>query len=139
MTSRRSLKSAVAIPLVTLALGAVLAGCGEDQPAVCGSIDSLSSSVDSVKAIDVTSSGGISDLKSGLKAVGDDLSDVKADAKSEYSTEIDAVETSYASLRTSVESAVADPSAATLTAARTALSAFGTDVQSLITDVKSTC
>jgi len=133
------MRSFIAIPVITVALASALTACGEDEPAVCGSVKSLDASVKKVKAIDVTSSGAISDLRSSLTAVGGDLKDVKADAESEFAEELNAVEASFASLRTSLKAAKADTSAATLGAAREALSAFGTAVQSLITDIKATC
>ena len=86
------MRSFIAIPVITVALASALTACGEDEPAVCGSVKSLDASVKKVKAIDVTSSGAISDLRSGLTAVGGDLRDVKDDAKSEFAEEIDAVE-----------------------------------------------
>jgi hypothetical protein len=133
------MRSFIAIPVITVALASALTACGEDEPAVCGSVKSLDASVKKVKAIDVTSSGAISDLRSSLTAVGGDLKDVKADAESEFAEELNAVEASFASLRTSLKAAKADTSPDTLSAARKALSAFGTAVQSLITDVQATC
>ena len=133
------MRSFIAISVITVALASALTACGEDEPAVCGSVKSLDASVKKVKAIDVTSSGAISELRSGFKAIAGDLKEVKADAESEFSDELDAVEASYASLRTSLKTAKADSSPATLGAARKALSAFGTAVQSLITDIRSTC
>ena len=133
------MRALIAVPVIAVALATTLTACGAEEPAVCGSVKSLDASVKKVKEIDVTSSGAISELRSGLKAVGGDLKDVKDDAKSEFAEEIDAVEASYKSLRTSLKSVKADTSPATLGAARTALSAFGTAVQSLITDIKSTC
>jgi hypothetical protein len=125
--------------VATFALSASLAACSEDEPAVCSSVDSLKASVDDVQGIDVSSSTALSDLESGLIAVGSDLSDLKADAKAEFSTQVDTVQASYDALTASVDAAKASASAATLSAAGTALSAFGTDVQTLITDVKDTC
>jgi hypothetical protein len=125
--------------VATLALGASLAACSEDEPAVCGSVDSLKASVDDVRGIDVTSSTALSDLESGLKAVGSDLSDVRGDAKAEFSAEVDTVQASYDALTASVDAAMTSASTATLGAAGTALSTFGTDVQTLITDVQGTC
>ncbi len=129
----------IPVAVMTLALATPLAACSEDEPAVCSSADSLKASVDDVQDIDVSSSTALSDLESGLTAIGSDLSDVKADAKAEFSTQVDAVQTSYDALTASVDSAKASASAATLTAARTALSTFNTDVQTLVTDVKETC
>ena len=91
----------VALALVTLLLGASLVGCGgggggSDEPAVCGSVDTLKTSVDKLKDIEVTSSGAVSDLESAVTDIQADLGDVKADAKSEFSSQIDAAEKSYA-------------------------------------------
>jgi soluble cytochrome b562 len=124
---------------MTLALSTPLAACGEDKPAVCSSVASLKSSVNDVKKIDVSSSTALSDLESAVKAIASDVSDVKANAKAEYGTQADAVQSGYAALIASIDAAKASTSAATLTAAKTALSSFGTSVQTLVTDVKETC
>jgi hypothetical protein len=130
--------------VVSLLLGALLVGCGGgngggEEPAVCDSVDSLKTSVDKVKDIDVRSSGALSDLESGLTGIRSDLTDVKSDAKSEFSSQIDTAEKSYGALKTSVEDVKANMSAATLTAAGSALSAFRTDVAKLAQDIGSTC
>ncbi|MFD7073460.1 hypothetical protein ACFV9G_04555 [Nocardioides sp. NPDC059952] len=125
--------------VLTLALATPLTGCGEDQPAVCSSVDDLQTSVDEVRDIDVTSSGALADLESGLEAIGADLSDVESDAKTEFSSQIDAVQASYDALAASLDAAKESASAATLSAAATALSTFGSDVRTLITDVQETC
>ena len=132
-------KRSVALTIATLMLAASLAACGGDKPAVCGAVDNLKSSVDDVKDIDVTSSGAISDLQSGLTSVESDLAAVKADAKSEFSSQIQAVQQSFATLKTSVDAAKAAPTAATLSTAGAALSAFDTGVESLVSDIQSTC
>ena len=54
----------IAAAVMTLALSTPLAACGEDKPAVCSSVDSLKSSVNDVKKIDVSSSTALSDLES---------------------------------------------------------------------------
>ena len=123
----------------TVAISASLAACSEDPPAVCGAVDSLKASVADVKAIDVASSTGLSDLQSGLAAVGDDLAQVKSDAAAEFGSQVDGVEASYAEVTSSVESARTSPSADAVTAAGDALSTFGTDVDALVTDVQTTC
>ena len=119
----------IVLAVVSLLLGASLVGCGgedggsggdggsgSDKPAVCGSVDTLKTSVGKLKDIDVTSSGAVSDLESGLTGVQSDLNDVKADAKSEFSSQVAATEKSGGALKTSVDDAKANPSAATLTA-----------------------
>ena len=133
------LRRSVALTIATLILGASLVACGGDKPAVCDSVDNLKSSVDDVKDIDVTSSGAVSDLQSGLTSIDSDLATVKADAKAEFSSQIQAVQQSFAALKTSVDAAKAAPTAATLSAAGAALSAFDTGVETLISDIQSTC
>jgi len=129
------------IPAVvaSIAISASLAACSEDPPAVCDSVSSLRASVDDVKKVDVASSGGLSDLRSGLSAVGDDLAQVKSDAAAEFGAQVDRVEASYTELNNSVESARKSPSAEAVKAAGTALSAFGADVEALVKDVQTTC
>jgi hypothetical protein len=120
-------------------LSASLVACGEDTPAVCSSAEQLQSSVDKLKDIDVTETNGLDEFKSQLETIGGDLDQLTNDARSEFSSQVDAVTTTYVALETSVQAATADPSADTLAAAATALSAFSTDVQALISDVESTC
>ena len=128
-----------AAAVTTLILALPLAACSEDKPAVCGSVDDLKASVDDVKEIDVTASDDLTDLQSALTAVENDFADVKADAKSEFAAPVDAVQSSLTALKTSVQQAQSAPAADTLAAAASALSAFGTEVQTLIDDVQSTC
>lgn len=106
---------------------------------MCSSADKLRSSVDSVQDIDVDSSTALSDLQSGLSSIGDALTEVKSDAAAEFSTQVDAVEASYAALTSSVKDAKASASAETLAAAGTALSTLDTDVKRLLDDVQTTC
>lgn len=139
MSKVTDMRPTLSLTVATLLLGALLAGCGEDKPAVCTSVNDLKTSVGDVKDVDLTSSGALADLKTSLEKVQGDLADVKSDAKSEFSSQISAVDTTYEALKTAVEAAVADPSADTLTAAVAALSAFGTDAETLVDDIQSTC
>ena len=120
-------------------LSASLVACGDDTPAVCGSAEQLQSSVDKLKDIDVTETNGLDEFKSQVETIDGDLDQLTNDAKSEFSSQVDAVTTTFVALEASVQAAMADPSADTLAAAVTALSAFSTDVQALIGDVESTC
>jgi len=133
------MKARIVTAVVALALATTLAACGEDEPAVCSSVDTLRDSVEDLKNIDVTSSGALSELESGLTTIQGDLADVKSDAESEFASQIDAVETGFSAVRTSIEAAKSDPSAATLAAAGTALSSFASTVGTFIDDVRSTC
>ena len=133
------MRNSLAITVASLAVAASVVSCGQDTPAVCGSVNDLKTSVNNVTKIDVTSSGALSDLKSGLSAVQSDLAQVKSDATSKFGSQINAVEQSYDALKTSVASVQSGATAATLAEAGAALSTFGTDVKKLIADIQSTC
>ena len=106
---------------------------------MCSSVESLDQSVQNVKEIPLYTASSPSDVERELPAIESDLAEVKADAGSEFSSQIDAVESSNSNLRTSVEAAKTDPTPETLRAAGTALSTFENDVRSLISHIKSTC
>ena len=129
-----------AIAVTTLLLTVSLAACGgEDQPAICNSSSELRTSVKDVKKIDIGSGTALADLKSAIKKIQGNLSAVKADAKSEYSDQVNAIESGYAALKTSIQTATSSTSAATLATVGTAVSAFATDVEALVNDVQKTC
>jgi hypothetical protein len=134
------MNASIATTLAALVIGVSLVGCGGDDdggnsdPDLCGAVDNLQKSVDAIKSTDVTQSGAISQLESGPTTVQADLSDVKAEAKSEYSSEIDAVSKSYDALKSSVDTAQSDPSASNLSGVGSALSTFGSDVDTLFSD-----
>ena len=134
------MKARLALTLVSLLLGASLVGCGgNDKPAVCGSVDTLTGSIGDLMDISLTSSGALSSLQTQLTTVRSDFDAVKTDAKSQFATQITEVDTSYSALRTSADTATSTPSGATIAAAAAALSAFASSVQTLITDVQATC
>ena len=118
---------------------AALVACGEDTPAVCGSAEQLQSSFDDLKDIDITEENGPEEFKSQVETVDGDLDQLTNDAKAEFSSQVDTVIATFEGLKTSAQAATADPSADTLAAATTAMSAFTTEVQALIKDVESTC
>jgi hypothetical protein len=128
-----------AAAVVTLLLGATLVGCGGGKPAVCSSVDNLKTSIDNIKDIDLHSSSAVNDLQSGLKTIEGDIAKVKTDAKSEFSSQIDAVDAALATVKTSVDAAKAAASATTLAAVAAAVSPFEAALETLISDVKSTC
>ena len=106
-----------AIAVTTLLLTVSLAACGgEDEPAICNSSNELKTSLNDVKKIDIGSGTALADLKSALKEVRSNLATVKEDADAEYSDKVKAVESGYAALKTSIQSATSSTSAATLAA-----------------------
>jgi len=128
------------IAVTTLLLTVSLAACGgEDEPAICNSSSDLRTSVKDVKKIEIGSGTALADLKSAVKEIQSNLAAVKADAESEYSDQVNAIESGYAVLKTSIQTAASSTSAATLATVGTAVSAFATDVEALINDVQKTC
>jgi hypothetical protein len=129
-----------AIAVTTLLLTVSLAACGgEDEPAICNSSSDLKSSVKDLKKIDIGSGTALADLKSAIKEIQGKFAAVKADAESEYSEQVKAIESGAAALKTSIQAATSSTSAATLAAVGATVSALATDVEALITDVQKTC
>ena len=125
--------------IATLLLGVTLVGCGNDKPAACGDVDALETSLNSVKDIDPTSSNAVNEWELAISNIQSDIEQIHTDAKDQFSSQIDAVNSSMAALKTSVSAAKADPTAANVAAAGAAATPVTTDVQTLISDVKSTC
>ena len=131
----------LALTVVTISLGASLVACGggSHQAAVCGSVDTLKSDISDLKSTDFTSSGAISSVESQLTTIKSDVEAVKSDAKSQFSTQIQAVDSSYSTLESSLTAAKGSPSATNLAAVGVAATAWLTDVQTLVKDIQATC
>jgi hypothetical protein len=130
----------LSLTVVSLLLGASLVACGgDDKPAVCDSVDTLKGSISDLKDIDITSSGAVSSLETGLTTVKTDFDALKTDAKSEFAPQIQAVDNAYTVLQSSAEAAKSDPSAASIAAVAAAAATFASDVQTLVQDVQATC
>jgi hypothetical protein len=122
-------------------LVATLAGCGageDDTPALCSSVDALRSSAEAVTDVQVQR-GALATLQEALGKVRSDLSTVVEDATSEYADEVDAVQKAMSDLGSSVDAAVAAPTAATVAEVRAASKAVGTSLTALVDSVESTC
>ncbi len=105
--SRRRTAVAVAV-LCALVLPA--AGCGgDDKPAVCSSLEQLSSDIDALKSTDLKAGeGAIADVEESLDAITTDLQSVKSDAEAELSEPIGALQTSVQGFSTEFDTAKAD-------------------------------
>ena len=121
-----------------LTLLAVSACSGNDTPAVCSDVDALKTSVSALTDVKVEQ-GALSELQSKLTAVQQDLAKLKTDAKSEFSTQLDGVDTSAEAFKSSLEAAVANPTATTLSAVVPPLQSFGTALTDLESAVDKTC
>lgn len=134
------MKNVIPLSVAALVLSGSLVACGgSNKPAVCGSVDALTSSVSDLKDLKLTSSDAVSQLQTDLNKIKSNVDTVKADAKTQFSTQMDAVDSAYTALKAAADTARSTPSVATFAAAATALSTFGTAVQTLISDIKSTC
>ena len=131
----------LSLTVVSLLLGASLVACGggNDKPAVCDSVDTLKGSISDLKDTDITSAGAVSSLETGLATVKSDFDALKTDAKSEFSPQIQAVDSAYTVLQSSAEAAKSDPSAASIAAVAAAAATFASNVQTLVQDVQATC
>src|SRR3954447_9237223 len=82
------------LAVVSLLLGASLAGCGgNDKPALRDSADTLKGSITDLTDIKLTSSGAVSSLQAQLTSIKQDYDGVRTDAKSQFSTQLTAVDT----------------------------------------------
>ncbi len=125
-----------------LGLGLTVTACGSTDtppPAVCSSVDDLKASVADLKNVDLTSSGGLTDLKDALATVRKDLKSVETDAKSEFSDEAKSVDTSFNALQAALEQVANTPSVAALGTVKSALTDFAAGVKSFVADVQATC
>ena len=97
--------------LAALGAGVLLAaGCGgDDAPAVCGSLESLSTDVEALQDIDIeVGEGSVADVEESLEAIQTDLESVKTDAEAELSEPIAAFESSFNDLSSAFDTAKAD-------------------------------
>lgn len=98
------------VSLAALGAGVLLAGCGgDDAPAVCGSLESLSTDVEALQDMDIEAGeGAVADVEESLEAIQTDLESVKTDAEAELSEPIAAFESSLNGLSTAFDTAKAD-------------------------------
>jgi len=128
------------LPAAVVLLAALtVSGCGDDEPAaVCSDVDALQASVDAVTTVDL-GQGALAELQDNLTDVQSDLTALKDSAADEYETEIDAVDEAATGVGSSLEVAVASPSAQAVTDVGTAVQALGTSLSGLEEAVRSTC
>ncbi len=127
-----------AAALVALLVALPLAACGTDSPAVCGSVDELSASIDHLGMVQLGENGR-AELESQLAAVRADLAQVRTDADQQYGAQVDAVTAAVADVRDQLEATKAEPSASTLRPLVAAITGLGTAVRALHDAVAGTC
>ena len=79
----------------------LLAGCGDDESAVCDAESQLDEDVDQLKNLDLADTS-VNDVKGIVSDIGDDVQDLKDAASDELSPEIDAVSSAVDDLESTV-------------------------------------
>ena len=126
------------LPAVALLVGATLAGCGDDQPAVCTSIDELGSSLKGLTSLELNGSG-VAGLEDQVALVVQDVKTVKDDASAEYDDQVAAIEADLQKVKSDATEVENAPSSTTVAALQTSRDALAADVKSFTKDVRSTC
>lgn len=120
-------------------LVAAAAACGsDDKPAVCGDLDQLKSSVQSLRDVQVEK-GALTKVKEDAAQIRQQLGTLEADAKSQFSTEITRLRSELTSLSASLDAATASPTAASLAALGVAARDTVGAGQALASAVGDTC
>ena len=117
-----------ALAAVAAAALIALAGCGSSsKPAYCSDRTNLQNSV---KNLSVTSSSGVSGLKSQINTIVSDANSVVNSAKSDFPSQTSAVKTSVDALQTAVKAVPSSPSASQI-------AAIGLSAKNVVSSVKS--
>jgi hypothetical protein len=109
--------AAVLLWAALVPVGLSACGGGSQTPAFCDDLDALAASMNALKESDVRAQG-IEATKTQLQAIGDDLEQLSADAKTQFAPQITEVKTQASELKVTLEAATAAPSEETISAAR---------------------
>jgi hypothetical protein len=134
---RRWIWAVTAMLVTTTFLGAC-GGGGGDQPAVCDSLQAVEVSVDNISKTNV-SENGLSQLRTDLKTLKENLDQLLDDARAQFQPQVDAVRAAVDELSSSVDAATADRNATTFESVRTAVRGLGDALKDLATAVSETC
>jgi hypothetical protein len=107
-------------------------------PAVCSSVAALRGSVQNLKNVDIKANG-LSSVSAAITKIKEDLNTLKADAKGQYSTQINALSGALTSLTSAFDAAKANPNAGTLGTLATSVKSVVTAGNNLVTAVSATC
>ncbi|XVV08343.1 hypothetical protein ACQP2X_26220 [Actinoplanes sp. CA-131856] len=120
--------------IVLLFLG-VLAGCSPDSegPAVCESVAAAQNTVNHIRETTV-SEGGVTQMRTLLTQLRDELGQVVSDAQAQFKPQADALRTATDQLGTALRGRPAD-----LGAVRAAVNEVRTAGQNLVDALKGTC
>ena len=105
-----------------------VAGCGSSKPAYCSDRTNLENSIKGLSSL--TSSSGISGLRSQISTIQSDATSLVSSAKSDFPTQTSAVKTSVDTLQTAVKALPSSPSASQF-------AAIALDASNVVSSVKS--
>jgi outer membrane murein-binding lipoprotein Lpp len=115
-----------------------LAGCADEQPVMCDSLDAVQHTVENLRNANV-SENGMAAFTAGLDQLRADVDQLLAGAEDEFKNQIDAVQSAVGQLESSVRGVREDPSAATLTIVREAYSDLRSAVEALVGSMRNAC
>ena len=127
------------VPVAVLTAVALIAaaGCGSSKPAYCSDRTNLENSIKNLPS--VTSSSGISGLKTQLKTIQSDATSLVNAAKSDFPTQTSAVKSSVDTLASAVKALPSSPSSAQIAAIAADASNVVSSVNSFSNASKSKC
>jgi len=109
---RGAASTLVLLAFTAAAVVVALAGCSSSKPAYCTDRTNLQNSVKGLTSISLTSSSGVSSLKSQIDTIQSDATTLVNSAKSDFPTETSAITSSVDALKGSVEALSPSPSSA---------------------------
>jgi NADH dehydrogenase/NADH:ubiquinone oxidoreductase subunit G len=120
----------VRVPLACAAAASVvaLAGCGSSKPAYCGDRTNLENSIKGLTSL--TTSSGVSGLKTQVTTIQSDAATLVSSAKSDFPSQTSAITSSVNALKTAVAGLSSSPSAAQI-------ATVTKDAASVVSSVKS--
>ena len=116
-----------------------LAGCAEStQSKTCAQADAVRSSIEDLRNVNLSANGMVA-LQGALAQVGTQLQLLGSDLKSGGQAQLAAVQSAVGQLKTTVGTAVADPTQANFEAVGAARDAARSSIQNLASTVTSGC
>ncbi len=129
------MRAVIACAIVMVAIAA--AGCGSSKPAYCSARTDLENAVKGLTSLNVSS--GVSGLKSQLEKIDSAASKVVSQAKSDFSSQTEAIKSSVDSLTAAVKGLPSNPSAGQVAAVAADESKVVSSVQSFTHATSSKC
>lgn len=129
------MRALIACAIVIVAIAA--AGCGSSKPAYCSARTDLKKAVNGLTSLNVSS--GVSGLESQLKKIENAATKVVSQAKSDFSSQTQAIKSSVDSLAGAVKGLPSNPSAGQIAAVAADASKVVSSVKSFTDATSSKC